>query len=102
MYLSLSNEYTHLPVRTQLVSIMFLIILCTSVFSIAVQPAVGPVFSNSPVVNSTAIDHMTASHKLLTAWYNWMQIEEGYECSGLQPSTCWPVNSSHASAHSGI
>ena len=31
-----------------------------------------------------------------------MQVEEGYECSGLQPSTCWPAGDSTASAQSGM
>ncbi len=31
-----------------------------------------------------------------------MQVEEGYECSGLQPSTCWPANSHPNNAATGI
>ena len=31
-----------------------------------------------------------------------MQVEEGYECSGLQPSTCWPANVHPNAAATGV
>ncbi len=31
-----------------------------------------------------------------------MQVEEGYECSGLQPSTCWPANTHPNTAATGV
>ncbi len=35
------------------------------------------------------------------AWWC-MQVEEGYVCSGLQPSTCWPANTHLNTAATGV